>query len=273
MTTPTYSILQSMVLPDAALCKDASVWVRLRDGATLSKDGESISLAANEVVGLDTAFNIFPLGKWQMHADLKDLSLAIEGNGLFELTVTQVQALDAHAVAIVSSSVKLSSRVVTRVYLNGRPAPGPGGVLSLTLRAVGPAVLRSITWQTRDLPRRKPQICLAITTFKREAAVAASAARFVEFLATSPNAENLYLIVVDNGQTTRLPASDKVTLITNRNLGGAGGFARGLREAHLRGATHCLFMDDDASVRCRRLSGCLHCWLSPPILPPQLQAV
>ena len=39
-----------------------------------------------------------------------------------------------------------------------------------------------------------------------------------------------------------------VEIVTNPNLGGAGGFARGLWEHRRRGqATHVLFMDDDVA--------------------------
>ena len=39
----------------------------------------------------------------------------------------------------------------------------------------------------------------------------------------------------------------------NENLGGAGGFTRGFLEAEARGATHCLFMDDDAATHMESL--------------------
>lgn len=249
MSVADFSTLQALLWPDANLCKDKSVWVRLTGGAQISSNGAAILFTDGGMAGFDTGFNIFSLGKWQLHAGLKHLSLALTGTGSFELTVTQIQTIGEYSKGIVARSVDLIAGHVTRIDLTDRLHSGEGGVLYLTLRAVGEAELRAVNWQTRDLPKRVPKLCLAITTFKREKAVAVSAARFVQFVAGSPNGANLHLIVIDNGKTASLPPSDKVTLVPNRNLGGAGGFARGLREAQRRGATHCLFMDDDASVQ------------------------
>lgn len=61
---------------------------------------------------------------------------------------------------------------------------------------------------------------------------------------------NIYLVVVDNSKNlTRheLESNDKVYLIPNTNVGGSGGFARGLLYLKDNGFSHCLFMDDDAS--------------------------
>jgi hypothetical protein len=56
------------------------------------------------------------------------------------------------------------------------------------------------------------------------------------------------LVVVDNSQNITAEEGRNITIIPNKNLGGSGGFTRGL--LHLRDQnsfTHCLFMDDDAS--------------------------
>ena len=55
--------------------------------------------------------------------------------------------------------------------------------------------------------------------------------------------------MVDNGHTLEESlGSDCVTVIPNKNAGGAGGLCRGLMEANDRGFTHCLFMDDDVEI-------------------------
>ncbi len=121
-------------------------------------------------------------------------------------------------------------------------------MLFFTLRSLDRGCLTNAAWETRQEPLRLPDIMLSITTFKREDAVRSTVARFEAYMAQSPVAEHLHLAVVDNGQSAGIEASEHVTPIANENLGGSGGFARGLIEAERRGATHCLFMDDDASI-------------------------
>jgi hypothetical protein len=59
---------------------------------------------------------------------------------------------------------------------------------------------------------------------------------------------------VDNGQTADIKTRGPVTAFDNPNLGGAGGFARGLLEAEAADASHCLFMDDDASFHMENIA-------------------
>lgn len=105
---------------------------------------------------------------------------------------------------------------------------------------------------------RDIRLALVITTWRREAQAQASAARLSALLA-SGQMPGAHLFLIDNGQSLSLPPLPHVSQIANRNLGGAGGFARGLAEARARGFSHCLFMDDDATcrdeaiLRCHRL--------------------
>lgn len=62
------------------------------------------------------------------------------------------------------------------------------------------------------------------------------------------------MLIVDNGHTVEVADGGGVTVIPNENLGGSGGFTRGLVSAIKHDATHCLFMDDDASIQMEALS-------------------
>ncbi len=118
--------------------------------------------------------------------------------------------------------------------------------------------LRSTPWKTgahflaaSTRPIRSqvigPGLLISITTFKREKAVRHTVARLDQFLSDTQLGDRVHTFVVDNGRSAEIESNDHVTLIENQNLGGAGGFARGLLEARKRDFTHCLFMDDDAS--------------------------
>ncbi|EBP4151685.1 glycosyltransferase family 2 protein, partial [Salmonella enterica] len=56
------------------------------------------------------------------------------------------------------------------------------------------------------------------------------------------------LIVVNNGEAINHPSGNGVMVINNENLGGSGGFMRGLIEAgKINDVKHVIFMDDDGS--------------------------
>ena len=253
MEQQPFQTLQALMWPDPTLCADMGLTLRLT-GAQIA---EGIAFADGGSASFDTAFNVFPWRKWQGQCGLRDLWLWLEGQGKFTVTIATLhtdapfnhRTQDPDSLVpptptrreVLSATVTLGT--ATRIDL-GLALNCPEAALYVTLTALGPAHLTGATWQTRQPPLRKPRIALGITTFQREAQITATVTRFLD--ATLDPC--FHLIVVDNGGTVALPTSDRITLIPNRNLGGAGGFARCLREAFAMGASHALFMDDDAAV-------------------------
>ena len=87
----------------------------------------------------------------------------------------------------------------------------------------------------------KPKINAIICTYKREKEVLKN----IEKLKLCKEYIN-HVFVIDNGKTLDTNLSDDfVSILPNRNLGGTGGFTRGLIEATKTDCTHVLLMDDD----------------------------
>ncbi len=100
-------------------------------------------------------------------------------------------------------------------------------------------------------PEKLRDVSLGIITctFKKEAYVKKTVNAILQdsFLAE----KKFKIFVVDNGRTLNESefSDDRVQLISNRNVGGSGGFTRGLIEALQSGVyTHFLFMDDDIEL-------------------------
>lgn len=101
---------------------------------------------------------------------------------------------------------------------------------------------------------RDIELLLSTTTFKKE--------RFIErnidlvrrqiVESNEPIADHFHMLVVDNGRTLDAEAlsSDRIQVVPNQNVGGAGGFTRGMITAMEQKpeATHILLMDDDVAV-------------------------
>jgi hypothetical protein len=246
------TILQSLIWPERGICTERDLYVRLRGPAGLNEEDRRLVLREGGQLGFDTWFNLFNLGKWRRHCDLRDLSLRLEGQG--ECAVSVMLALSDR------SWERVSEQVVTLGQGTDLDLSGifdekmSNAVLYFEITALGPMELTGAHWMTRQPPLRAPDLMLSVTTFRREAAVERTAARFEAYIAASGMAGRIRMTVVDNGQSANIPPSDNVTLIPNENLGGAGGFSRGLLAARDTGASHCLFMDDDASIHMESLT-------------------
>jgi hypothetical protein len=90
---------------------------------------------------------------------------------------------------------------------------------------------------------------IAITNYKRDEAVKQSVARLSRAIAEHGEySDAIRLAVVDNGRTLAEADVPGARLVPNRNLGGTGGFMRGMIHYQDEGeCSHVLFMDDDAA--------------------------
>jgi galactofuranosylgalactofuranosylrhamnosyl-N-acetylglucosaminyl-diphospho-decaprenol beta-1,5/1,6-galactofuranosyltransferase len=125
--------------------------------------------------------------------------------------------------------------------------------LTLRLEADGPdwfwveGPVRAVTWST-DAAVELPPVTVVMPTRGREQDAIAQSARFARMDAVHR------VIVVDQGGTladlpevARLRAEHpQITLLSQPNLGGSGGYARGMLEASADPAAAVLFSDDDA---------------------------
>ena len=149
-------------------------------------------------------------------------------------------------------------------------------MLGLVLYAPEGACLRDAWFATTvEAERTRPvKLALCTTTFRNEDYILPNMHAVQEALiddgawAEEHDADSFHMFVVDNGRTLsrevleqagfgvdegeggRLHVGAGMTVCPNPNVGGAGGFARGMIEAldDERGFTHVLLMDDDVKV-------------------------
>jgi len=207
--------------------------------------------APGGLLSTGTYYNVFNYGKWKRVCGNLPLELQLQGSGRFQLTVFQA---DRH-----KSWHKIVSEIVTLDGLHRHPVvidedTPEESLLFFDLMALQDGELEDFAWATTAEPVRTPDLMLSVTTFKREAEVEDTISRFRQFISDSELSEHIRMTVVDNGNSLKVEDGGGVEIIANENLGGAGGFTRGLLRAREIGASHCLFMDDDASIQMEALS-------------------
>lgn len=98
------------------------------------------------------------------------------------------------------------------------------------------------------------RLALSTTTFRKENYIVPNIELVRSGLSdeADPVAGHFHMFVVDNGRTLDAAglSDDLITVIPNENVGGAGGFARGMIAAleSDEGFTHVLLMDDDVRI-------------------------
>lgn len=246
-------VLQTVIWPGAATldapetlymrAEPRGVWTLAAGGgikAGPTPPGHSFHL------NLHTFFGAFSLSTWCDEAGLDSVVIEIECRGRATLEIYEDNGFDGRVLV-------LQRRIVgdgKKQFIERSGLKGKRGILFpvIVLTQGDKIDVMSIRYLTREPQRIKPRLAIVMPTYNREKDVA----RNVERIGAGvlDNHPECRLFVIDNGQNLKLPKRAGVTVVSNPNYGGAGGFARGLLE--LKKAkdpfTHVIFCDDDVLV-------------------------
>lgn len=247
--------LQNILLPVKTVCAETGMYYRL--SGDVVQEGRQLRFAPHAGCAFSTYFNAFSAEKWRSFAGIDNLSLRLRFTGTFEIEIyasewfrRRIQRTCILAETITSDG---SGEFVIEV-------PDISGEnLSFTLRTCMEGAVFEGGCYATDIEEnrlRPVEIDLVMCTFRREAFVERNIRLLEKEFFGNPaynGASHFRVRIVDNGQT--LPPSitqgnDRIRLYPNPNVGGSGGFTRGMMESIADGrATHILFMDDDVTVQ------------------------
>lgn len=219
----------------------------------LTIHGETaFTLKAHREIVFDTFFNALSLGAWHEYTDIEHFSLDVQGQGHFVLKV-HYATLDDETQALTTQLVYEKEVCLPTKGTVSCPLTQPAGMLAegffyVSLVAMSDTHIDLCAFVTEDTPTHDVKLGLVITHFNRQPYVQSTVTRLSQrFL--SEYGDRAKLVIVDNSKNLALTGDvdSAIEVLPNPNVGGSGGFMRGLLHLKDAGFTHCLFMDDDAS--------------------------
>jgi GT2 family glycosyltransferase len=202
-----------------------------------------LAMTRGDRVDFDTYFNSFSLKKWTEATSLSRLILALDLKGPVTVELIGLDWNDGGVERTVLNTETFSTPERMEVFL-GYPAT-LHTLVTFSLLPHDDAVLYGGRYVAEASAASKVELALVTCTYKKEDFVK----RNVDLLL---GIEGLSVYVVDNGRTlgSLLPSGDNLHVYANRNVGGSGGFARGIMEvlSSSHAYTHILLMDDDVTV-------------------------
>jgi hypothetical protein len=241
-------VLQHIVMPNLAFGAPEEMYVRLHNDKVHALMSERrLFFDAGGRASFDTFFNSFTVGAWKMHTVVQDLQLHLRGSGRFVVRLGIHR--NGHAQRwLAERVVTFTPDVDVQMNVDGW-SKLESGMLYFALEALEPGSLTGGYFATCTAPQREVKLGIVITHFNRKQWVLPAIERIRGELLSDPlYTGRIKLVVVDNSQNITAEEAQGITVIPNKNLGGSGGFTRGL--LYLKDQqdfTHCLFMDDDAS--------------------------
>lgn len=231
--------LQNIRFPEPDICREEELYFHRR----------------GEWIDFDGYFNLFYIEKRKKFTNQETLTLHLKVRDCRALRLMWNQTV------LQEIALQETEEALTLTFPYPETASGVFWFSVKTEANVGAPQEKLSGWYEGECRSEKPvRIAAVVCTFKREPYILRNLKNILQFLAKPENAEmKLCYWLVDNGRTlaeheeiSRLVQAhpDVIRIIPNKNVGGAGGFTRGMMEAVCEkeqlGLTHVQMMDDDA---------------------------
>ncbi|OKL50220.1 glycosyltransferase [Boudabousia marimammalium] len=212
------------------------------------------TLPAHGYASFATYFNAFAASYWFNYTTVRTVSLRVKASGQGRIMVFRSSA-KANCYQI--ESVKVDGKLDTEFQLPLSKFRDGGWYWLEAEAGNGELKIESAEWLTEDSPTTpNPSITIAITTFNR----AADCVRSLRQISNSDAVAQVLneVVVVDQGNhkvedeadfpevAERLGSS--LRIINQANLGGSGGFSRGMYESIHNDSDYVILLDDDVRL-------------------------
>ena len=247
--------LQTLIFPDnEKVQRQWGIYYR-GNRCVQGKDDVKLYIPAFEVIDFSTFFNGFSYRKWKTYTNLGALHLYIEMKGNFDV---ELVGYDYHGIqperrSYATYHYELDKKETVCIAF---PDECKEQMVAFEIHPYADCELYGgyYTGEYMESDVREVELALATTTcFKEEYIIHNMELLKNEILESDDEiSRHFYIHVVDNGRTLEPEKynCDRLTVHPNKNVGGSGGFARGMIESlHQEPkATHVLLMDDDVII-------------------------
>lgn len=239
---------------------DITLYYRKRDlnGSIAEASNEDfLILKQGETVSFDTYFHSFSLKKWKHYTNLTQFTITIKGQGTLQCRLYGVwrTALGTEQRLLVEQQISLQ---ISEIYSLIIPETDCDVCYLVFESMEGESILQTIAYNGEpELNQQEVYLAIDICTFKREPYVKRNIQLLQSTILDNPDSvlyNKAEVFISDNADSLgdMFANYEHVHVNPNENVGGVGGFTRGMIEAmeypSAHPFTHILIMDDDAVI-------------------------
>ena len=244
-------LLQRLILPRDETTEPL---LYVRSQGDVSFANENAMLVKGAEISFDTSFGVFAAGRWRRLTSVDCLSVTVHavGSGRIELVGVSSVARGVSLREKIVASSGISSSGKTTIEVPDFAKTSIGTYFIRVSAEQSDVVVSGGQWTTTTKAPREVRLSLSVTTFNRQDYVKPTVAKVLQLVENVDSLrDRMRILVVDNARNISFDTAPNapITVVQNPNLGGAGGFARGI--IHLRDegwSTHVLLMDDDITL-------------------------
>ncbi len=241
--------LQTLILPKLDICTVESLYVRLNKFCLMDYEKDAIELKAKGKISFDTYFNAFSVDKWKSYTSLEKIDIQLTSKGSLRIKLLNLDSASDDPI-LISQKIVHHSELSEETVFSDVQIQAYRGLIYLEIEALedGCIFKSSSISTTKSGESEAQKIAIVICTYRRETYVQQNIQRLEPLWSSSPKSFELF--VIDNGNTLEACDQPYVHIIPNHNVGGSGGFARGMIEVLEREDefSHITLMDDDVII-------------------------
>lgn len=255
-------ILQNILFPPEQSCEE----MYIRAFHMPCRQYKPFVVPHGGVIRTDTYMNVFDVGAWKKYTKVSDLSLCVRGKGIGILKCFW-ERKNEEPICLFEKPIKndledLGKEKFPILEFERMNA----GILYFEFQAETDSVIEA-WFEAESIVKKNVKLSIIICTYKRQKQleqiikILQEKDRKKDFrqpeYESADNDEWIQTIIVDNASEIKDTYSDKITVYHNPNLGGSGGFSRGMEETVRNlpefDATHVVLMDDDVVLQMESL--------------------
>lgn len=248
--------LQRILFPKAERYEEQELYFRAKVGGW-TKEGFLLPKGAS--VSFDTYFNSFSIEKWNRYTVVSSVFLKLKLSGKWKIFLLNLELKNGEVCERVLAEhvVETQTPDFFEFSFDEEEKKGIYTFRAEVLSEEACIYKGGYCSDLSNVKQRNVKIGICICTYKREEYIEKNLRILEDELLSDKDSvvfEHLEIFVVDNGRSLDQKAlqTNLIHLYPNRNLGGAGGFTRGLIEIYKNNSvfhiTHVLFMDDDVVI-------------------------
>lgn len=230
------------------------IYARLKDAKFTS---EGIAFLVESEASFDTYQNSFSCGKWAKYTVIDEVAIELTLLGHFEISLMHAYLKNKKVVKECIRKEEVNMTEAGTIQMSFGKLKDEGIVYPVLYAIEEGAKLYQGAYVTADKPKtQEVKLAIDICTFKREQYVKRNMEIMKKSILNNPESPcygNIWIHISDNASSLEgiVDSDEHITVDKNANLGGVGGFTRGIIETMKRAEerfTHVLLMDDDATI-------------------------
>jgi galactofuranosylgalactofuranosylrhamnosyl-N-acetylglucosaminyl-diphospho-decaprenol beta-1,5/1,6-galactofuranosyltransferase len=254
LSTPVTATVQCVMFPVGDIDESAPLYVDVKDsGKVTVLDRRTIRLYAGTSASFATYFNAFPASYWQRWTSVRETILCVTTNGRGVVTVMRSDENGTQRPMQVTSVAGATESTFSLPLIGF----DDGGWYWFDVRAEGDIEVTDSRWVVTEDLVTTGLVSLGITTFNKPDYCVAT----LNVLADAPEAlrEIDRIFIIDQGarkvtaeagyDAVAAALGEQLAVIEQSNLGGSGGFSRGMAETLKRDSSDfVMLLDDDVEI-------------------------